>query len=127
MMKKVLFVLLLFAVLFPLSAQIREGSIWTQVAEFRGHQWERLEQQEKELIVSGVLGGFSMVRDFAFDLDPSIYERYEAYDEFMMRDRVILEIVDNLDRYYLYNRNNYKYEDRVTNMIIVIYSKYWWR
>jgi hypothetical protein len=121
-----LVMLLLFAIIISGLTQEAE-SLWSQVSEFRGHQWERLDAMEKELIVSGVLGGFSMVRDFAFDLDPKIYERYEAYDEFLAQGQVVSEIVENLDRYYELNRDNYKYDDRVTNMIIVIYSKYWWR
>lgn len=97
------------------------------VQEYTGYQWQRMSILEKTDVVGGVLAGFSMVRDFIFDLDPNVYEKYKAYDTFMAKRNIIVKIIDTLDRYYLLNKENYKYDDRVTIMIIVIYSKYWWR
>ena len=101
------------------------------VDEWWGYQWERLEITSGPLakhdVVSGVLAGISAVRDYAFDVDPKMYEYYQAYARFLLKKGVVDEIVDTLDRYYELNRETYKYEDRVVTMILVIYGKYWWK
>lgn len=96
------------------------------IEEYSGRQWGVLGENDKIQIVEGFLAGFSVWRDYIFDLDPSIYERYQEYDRFLRRSNVSARIVADLDRYYLLNRESFKYNDRVTNMIVVFYGKYWW-
>jgi hypothetical protein len=55
-----------------------------------------------------------------------MYDTYRSFEQFINEHRVVEKIVKNLDRYYELNRDNYKYNDRVTTMIIVIFGKYWW-
>lgn len=126
-MKKTIIVTLMlicFAVAFT-HAQTLSVDEWT------GVQWERLGNagltSTKLDVVSGVLTGISAVRDYAFDVDPKMYQYYEAYSEFLLEQNVVEEIVTTLDRYYEQNRNTHKYNDRVVTMILVIYGKYWWR
>ena len=98
-----------------------------QVDEYYGYQWEKMMLTEKHDIVGGVLAGIQMVKDFALDLDPYIYEHYKVYSAFLMKHNVVPKIIETLDRYYELNRDNYKYKDRVTVMIMAIYGKYWWQ
>lgn len=96
------------------------------VEEYTGRQWQVLGESDKIRIVDGFLAGFSVWRDYLFDLDPTIYQRYEEYDRFLRQSNVAAKIVADLDRYYVLNRENFKFNDRVTNMIVVFYGKYWW-
>lgn len=97
------------------------------VEQYTGRHWNVLGALEKKNIVEGFLSGFSVWRDYIFDVDPEVYERYQHYDEFLRREGVVDKIIADLDRYYAINEDTYKYNDRVTNMIIVFYGKYWWQ
>jgi hypothetical protein len=123
-------VLLAVTVVF-VHADRKLGRTGINVDAWWGHQWELLDQTSGPLakydVVAGVLAGISAVRDYAFDVDPQMYEYYQAYSEFLLKQDVVGEIVDTLNRYYEENRDTYKYEDRVVTMILVIYGKYWWR
>lgn len=122
-MKKLLIVFLLLLITTLVFGQFRTAS----VDEYTGKHWNVLSNLEKTSIVDGFLSGFSMWRDYIFDLDMEIYDRYEAYDEFLTKENIVEKVIQDLDRYYKINENNYKYDDRVINMIIVFYGKYWWR
>jgi hypothetical protein len=100
------------------------------VDEWAGYQWEAATTFSITLqrdTVNAVLAGIGIVRDYAFDVDPKMYEYYQAYQNFLMREGIVDKIVDDLTRYYKLNHDNYKYKDRVVTMIMVIYGKYWWR
>jgi len=99
------------------------------VNRLTGEEWEKLEVANptaKYDIVGGVLSGFGMVKDYAFDLEPKMYDSYRSFEDFVNENDVVEKIVENLDRYYELNKENYKYKDRVVTMIIVIFGKYWW-
>lgn len=129
-MKKILIVaiiLLTFSVVLSHADRKLENKT---VDEWWGYQWETLGETgllNKIDVVSGVLAGISATRDYAFDVDPKLYEYYEAYSEFLAKKDIVRNIVETLDRYYEQNRGTYKYEDRVVTMILVIYGKYWWQ
>lgn len=129
MKKLALVIVVLLAIsVVAVHAERKSGNT---VDEWWGYQWERLEitsgVMAKHDVVSGVLAGISAVRDYAFDVDPKMYEYYKAYSEFLLEQDIVDDIVATLDRYYEENRDTYKYEDRVVTMILVIYGKYWWR
>lgn len=119
-MKKVFLLIVLILLVCPIFAQT------ILVEQYTGDQWEKLDLFEKMDIVSGFLAGFSVWRDYVFDLDTEIYKRYLSYNKFLERNNVVKKIVSDLDRYYKVNREYYKYNDRVVTMIIVFYGKYWW-
>jgi hypothetical protein len=96
------------------------------IEEYSGYQWERLMLREKVDIVGGVLAGINMTKDFVLDLDTDVYEHYLAFNKFLMRHNITAKIIETLDKYYELNRENYKYNDRCTLMIMAIYGKYWW-
>lgn len=99
------------------------------VSRMTGSEWEAVgiaTPTAKYDIVAGVLSGFGMVKDYAFDLEPRMYDTYRSFDDFINENDVVEKIVENLDRYYELNKDNYKYNDRVVTMIIVIFGKYWW-
>lgn len=122
-MKKIFFIGILLLITVSVFAQIRGQT----VEEYTGNEWQILSELEKTAIVDGFLSGFSVWRDYIFDLDTQVYEKYQSYDKFLKRDGVVEKIVQDLDRYYIINKDNHKYEDRITNMIIVFYGKYWWQ
>ena len=119
-MKKLMIVCILFLMAFSLFSDM------IPVEQYTGYQWERLNPMRKTDIVSGYLAGFSVWRDYAFDLDTELYNRYQSFDNFMNRNNIVEKIIEDLDKYYIINSENYKYNDRVTTMIIVFYGKYWW-
>jgi hypothetical protein len=121
--KTVIFIIILIAVAVFFAHPL-------DVQKMSGHEWEKLDTvspTSKYDIVSGVLTGFGMVEDYAFDINKKIPEKYESFDEFIEREGIVEKIVKTLDRYYRLNRSSYKYNDRVANMIIVIFGKYWWK
>lgn len=121
-MKKILILGIIFFLIasftFSMDVNRLTGSGWEQLG--------RVSPTAKHDIVSGVLSGFGMVKDYAFDLEPKMYDSYRSFEDFVNENDVVNKIVKNLDRYYQLNRDNYKYEDRVVTMIIVIFGKYWW-
>lgn len=142
-MKKIFWSLILLVLaIVPVAAQVHSHGITDPAAnapegvsrmrafaveEYTGVHWTVLMPEEKVRIVSGFLAGFSVWRDYIFDLDVEVYERYESYDEFLSQDRIAERVVADIDRYYTLNRDNYKFSDRLTNLIIVFYGKYWWQ
>lgn len=120
-MKKLLFIMLLFMISFSLMAN--------NIEQYTGEQWEKLEiidPLSKLTIINGVLVGISITHDYIFDINEGMTEHYRAYSAFIAQENVAVNILNTLNRYYKENRDNFKYNDRVVTMILVIYGKYWW-